>query len=83
MNQNWKKGKFFDLFIFIYPPDSQESVGGAIHRASNFPDLLPEIPMYCCPLEILIEIRMKFRTACQDQQPGKVPQSVFPKDTTE
>ena len=33
-------------------PDSQESAGGAIHRASNYPHLLPKIPRYCCPLEI-------------------------------
>ena len=36
---------YFDLFI--YPPDSQESDGGTIHRASNYPDLLPEMPRYC------------------------------------
>ena len=44
---------FFFLFYFnlyIYPPDSQESDGGAIHRVSNYPDLLPEMPRYCCPL---------------------------------
>ena len=36
--------------LYIYPPDSQESDGGAIHRVSNYPDLLPEMPRYCCPL---------------------------------
>ena len=43
---------FFFLYInlYIYPPDSQESDEGAIHRVSNYPDLLPEMPRYCCPL---------------------------------
>ena len=39
-------------YLYIYPPDSQESDRGAIHRVSNYPDLLPEIPSYCCPLVI-------------------------------
>ena len=34
------------------PPDSQESDGGAIRRVSNYPDLLPEMTRYCCPLVI-------------------------------
>ena len=41
---------FFFFYLYIYPPDSQESDGGAIHRVSNYPDLLPEMPRYCCPL---------------------------------
>ena len=47
-------GKYFIylLYLYIYPPDSQESDGGAIHRVSNCPDLLPEMPRYCCPLVI-------------------------------
>ena len=40
------------FYLYIYPPDSQESDGGAIHRVSNYPDLLPEMPRYCCPLVI-------------------------------
>ena len=47
--------KFFCFFyLYIYPPDSQESDGdgGAIHGVSNYPDLLPEMPRYCCPLVI-------------------------------
>ena len=40
------------FYLYIYPPDSQESDGGAIHRVSNYPDLLPEMPRYCCPLAI-------------------------------
>ena len=44
------------FYLYIYPPDSQESAGGAIHRASNYPDLLPKMPRYCCPVKILIEI---------------------------
>ena len=43
---------FFYFNLYIYPPDSQESDGGAIHRVSNYPDLLPEMPSYCCPLVI-------------------------------
>ena len=42
----------FLFYLYIYPPDSQESDGGAIHRVSNYPDLLPEMPRYCCPLLI-------------------------------
>ena len=42
--------RFF--FLYIYPPDSQESDGGVIHRVSNYPDLFPEMPRYCCPLVI-------------------------------
>ena len=43
---------FLFFYLYIYPPDSQESDGGAIHRVSNYPDLLPEMPRYCCPLVI-------------------------------
>ena len=42
----------FFFYLSIYPPDSQESDGGVIHRVSNYPDLLPEMPRYCCPLVI-------------------------------
>ena len=42
----------FFFYLYIYPPDSQESDGDAIHRVSNYPDLLPEMPRYCCPLVI-------------------------------
>ena len=41
---------FFCFYLYIYPPDSQESDGGAIHRVGNCPDQLPEIPRYCCHL---------------------------------
>ena len=41
---------FYLFYLYIYPPDSQESDGGAIHRVSNYPDLLPEMLEYCCPL---------------------------------
>ena len=43
---------FFYFLLFFYPPDSQESDGGAIHRVSNYPNLLPEMPRYCCSLVI-------------------------------
>ena len=39
---------FFYFYLYIYPPDSQESDGGAVHRVSNYSDLLPEMPRYCC-----------------------------------
>ena len=48
----FKKTIFIFFYLYIYPPDSQESDGGAIHRVSNYPGLLPEIPRYCCPLVI-------------------------------
>ena len=47
---------FINFYLYIYPPNSQESAKGAIHRASNYPDLLSEMPKYCCLLEIVIEI---------------------------
>ena len=34
---------YFYFYLYIYPSDSQESDGGAIHRVSNYPDLLPEM----------------------------------------
>ena len=40
------------IYLYIYPPNSQKSGRGAIHRVSYYPDLLPEIPRYCCPVEI-------------------------------
>ena len=38
------------FYLNIYPSYSQESDEGAIHRVNNYPDLLPEMPRYCCPL---------------------------------
>ena len=40
----------FHLYICL--PDSQESVGGALHNANNYRDLLPEMPRYCYPVII-------------------------------
>ena len=37
---------FFYFNLYIYPPDSQESDGGAIHRASNMKRLLNSIEVY-------------------------------------
>ena len=37
----------------------QESDRGAIHKVSNYPNLLLEVLIYCCPVEIsrdMIEI---------------------------
>ena len=59
--------------LYIYLPDLQESNESALHRASNYPDLLPEMQRYCCPVEIFnfiflgllfIEMLQKFRIAC-------------------
>ena len=44
---------FFFIFYFclyIYPSDSQESDGAANTWVGNYPDLLPEITRYYCPL---------------------------------
>ena len=50
---NIKRHLFFILFyLYNYPSDSQESDGDAIHKANNYPDLLPEMPRHCCPIEI-------------------------------
>ena len=70
------KGKiFFHLYTCIYLSDSQESDGGSMYRASIYLGLLPEIPMYCCPVEIsyfgYIKIRLKFEMACHDRQAGE------------
>ena len=44
----------FLFYLYMYSPDSQESDGGInrLHRTSNYPDLLPEMPRYFCLLEI-------------------------------
>ena len=51
---NLRDSNFFEIFfyLYIYPPDSQESDEEAIHRVNNYPNLLPEMPRYCCPLVI-------------------------------
>ena len=36
------------IFIFIF----RKATEALIHRVGNYPDLLPEIPRYCCPLVI-------------------------------
>ena len=56
------------------------------HWAS--PNLLPEMPRYCCLLEILlaysfIEILLKFRTVYLDHQAGKSARKCLCQDTTE
>ena len=47
---------YFISTLYIYPPHSQESNEGAIHRVSNYPDLIPEVPRYCCPLKFFISV---------------------------
>ena len=41
----------FSFHLYIYPPDSQKSDGDATHRASNYPNLLPEMPRHCYPVK--------------------------------
>ena len=43
---------FFYFYLYIYPPDSQKATKVLIHRVSNYPDLLSEMPRYCCLLVI-------------------------------
>ena len=40
------------FFLLYLPADTQESVEGAIHKASKQLDLLPKMSRYCCPVEI-------------------------------
>ena len=49
---------FESLFIFIYLISifilltRRKAMEALIHRVGNYPYLLPEMPRYCCPLEI-------------------------------
>ena len=74
---------FYYFYLYIYPPDSQKSDGGAIHRASNYSDLLPEMPRYCNPFEILLRYDFNLELLPKTTKQGKMPSSVFPKDTKE
>ena len=47
---------YFLSSLHIYPPDSQQSDGGVIHRASNYPDLLSKMPRCYCSVEFFIWI---------------------------
>ena len=40
---------FISVFILLTCRKATEAL---IHRVGNYPDLLPEIPRYCCPLVI-------------------------------
>ena len=42
----------FSFYLYIYPLDLQKSNKGTIHRTSNYLLLLPEMPRYCCLVEI-------------------------------
>ena len=37
----------FSIFVLLTRRKATEAL---IHRVGNYPDLLPEIPRYCCPL---------------------------------
>ena len=43
---------YFSFYLYIYPLDLQKSNKGTIHRTSNYLFLLPEMPKYCCLIEI-------------------------------
>ena len=48
---------FFFIFISIFILlTHKKATEVRIHKVSNYPNLLPEMPRYYCPLEILIEI---------------------------
>ena len=58
--------------LYFYFPDSYENVRGAIHRESNYRDLLLEMPRYRVPAEIFFrfrEIQLQFKTVFKQ---GKV-----------
>ena len=77
---------FISIVILLTRRKATEAL---IHRVSNYPDLLPEMPRYCCPVEIF----MWFFSFYQDMtnlellvktpKQGKASLSVFSKDTTE
>ena len=56
---------FFSFYLYIFPPDSQNTDRGAMHRASNYPAQLQD------RFYTFIEMLLKFRTACQDHQAGE------------
>ena len=37
---------------YIYPSDLKKSDSGTTHRTSNYLKLFPEMPKYCCLIEI-------------------------------
>ena len=39
------------FYIYIHLPALQKSVGGAMVRTSNYHNLLPKMPRYCCPIK--------------------------------
>ena len=55
------KKLYVSFYVYIYPPDLQESNRGTIHRASNYPDLLSQMSGYCCPIEIFYFLFLVFR----------------------
>ena len=51
---------FIYILLYIYPPNSQESDGGAIHRVSNYPDLLPEMRDFAVRLKFFYFVFFSF-----------------------
>ena len=43
---------FISIFILLTRRKAMEPL---IHRVSNYPDLLPEMPRYCCLIKVLIK----------------------------
>ena len=61
---------FFLLFSTVILLTRRKATEALIHRVGNYPDLLPEMPRYCCTRN-LIEILLQFRTPFQNHQAGK------------
>ena len=57
---------FIPIFILLTRRKATETL---IHWISNYPELLPNTPRYCCPFEI--KILLKLRIACQDYKKGE------------
>ena len=47
-----KSRKNHFILSLFFPPGSKESDDNAICEANNYTDLLPEMPRYCCWVEI-------------------------------
>ena len=67
------------FYLYNYPPDLLESVGGAIHRATVYSDLFSEIPKYSCPVENFFFRDMTEIWSCLLRQ-RKISLSFFPQE---
>ena len=69
---------------YIHPPAMKKGIGSVTLTISNYFDLLPEMPRYCFPIKTFYfdfqsfkEIRLKFRTFCQDRQAREMWRKIF------